>query len=88
MKQKTNSTPPSALRKLRPTLLALLTILSTGCATRVVGCSAVPLKAYSQDFNLKLAGELVAATGTPAVWPQVVIDYAGLRDAVSACKGE
>lgn len=87
MTQKMKKLPPSALRKLRPTLLAILTILSTGCATRTVGCSAVPLKAYSQDFNLKLAGELVAATGTPAVWPQVVIDYAGLRDAVRACRG-
>lgn len=86
-KQRTKQRRRPALRKLKLTLLVLAMSLSTGCATRGAGCSAVPLKSYSTDFNTRLADEITAAPPT-AAWPTAILDYAGLRDAVKACHAD
>ena len=62
-------------------------ILLTGCASPGFnGCNLLPLKEYPAAFNMRLADELDAAP-MGAAWPDAVADYAGLRDAVRACRG-
>ncbi len=68
----------------RRTLPLIGLVWLTGCAT-AGGCELLPLKAYTPAFNERLVGEVQAASAD-AVWPQAVIDYVALRDAVRACK--
>lgn len=66
--------------------LTAMLLSSTGCAT-AGDCKLLALRQYTQEQNLALAKEIeVAPQG--ALWPRVVADYIGLRDAVKACKGE
>lgn len=73
-------------------LLALGMISLPGCARTVYEaspnpCGLIVLREYAPEFNMRLADEVVAASAD-TVWPQAVIDYAGLRDEVKACKGK
>lgn len=74
------------MRKLM--LLTIALSFLTGCAKTVSDnpCAFIVLKRYSMAENMKLAGEIEAAPAS-ALWPDVVTDYAGLRDQVRACKG-
>lgn len=47
-------------------------------------CALLPLEKYSDSQNAVLASEVAVAPPT-AMWPDVLIDYAKLRDAVRAC---
>lgn len=53
--------------------------------TQTGDCELLTLKAYDRDFNLRLEAERAATPN--ATWVVAVTDYAGLRDAVRACKG-
>lgn len=68
-------------------LVALLPVMSlaSGCVTQTGDCELLTLKAYDRDFNLRLEAERAATPN--ATWVVAVTDYAGLRDAVRACKG-
>lgn len=74
---------------LKRTLLTLVASSLTACATAEVSnpCRFIVLKDYDKAFNMKLADEVEAAPAS-AAWPEIVVDYAGLRDQVRACKGE
>lgn len=61
-------------------------ILLTGCAT-AGDCEALVLYQYDKAQNAQLAQEIETAPAS-ALWPNVVLDYASLRDQVKACKGE
>jgi hypothetical protein len=78
------------LRKLKWTALTIGLLLSVGCSqvnSSPSGCQALTLKTYSAAAQKLLAAEVTAASET-AVWPQAMIDYAGLRNAVKACGGK
>lgn len=68
--------------KLNRTILPTALILLSGCATTVSNCP--PLKQYSKEFSIGLAGEVEKA-GPYTI--QAISDYYVLRRQVSACQG-
>ena len=77
--------PNSMLRSMRPAMLAMWL---GGCATAVSDCP--PIRHYDRAIQTAMADELsdMDRRGRYPLIRRAMVDYAGLRAVIRACRGE